>query len=278
MLRVDRRSRPAEHVDRPVLTLGLAVQPEVLRDIAQMPGFRGKGLLARILFAVPENTVGRRRVGADPIPESVAETYAANLSALLLDLADRREPILLPLAEDANEHMLAIERDIEPRLAPAGQWAHIVDWASKYAGAIARIAGLLHLGDGREAGPITGETFGRAASIGAYFAEHALAAFDDMGADPLVDDARHVLSWIERTQTERFTKRDLFSALSRGRFCKAADLDPVLNLLVGHGYLAPAPTGERRGAGRAPSPARLVHPEVVRPAAPVYPISAGRAS
>lgn len=59
MLRVDRRSRPAEHVDWPALTRGLAVQPEVLRDIAQMPGFRGKGLLARILFAVPENTVGR---------------------------------------------------------------------------------------------------------------------------------------------------------------------------------------------------------------------------
>ncbi len=96
MLRVDRRSRPAEHIDRPALTLGLAVQPEVLRDIAQMPGFRGKGLLARILFAVPENTVGRRRIGADPIPGEVADAYAKNLDALVLDLADRREPVVLP--------------------------------------------------------------------------------------------------------------------------------------------------------------------------------------
>ena len=278
MLRVDRRSRPAEHVDRPALTLGLAVQPEVLRDIGQMPGFRGKGLLARILFAVPENTVGRRRVGADPIPDSTAQTYAESLSALVLDLADRRDPILLSLAHDATERMLAIERDVEPRLALAGSWAYIVDWASKYAGAIARIAGLLHLGDGRPTGRINAATFDRAATIGAYFADHALAAFDDMGADPLIDDARHVLSWIERTQTERFTKRDLFSALSRGRFRKAADLDPVLNLLVGHGYLAPAPTTERRGAGRAPSPAWLVHPEINRPAGTVQPISAGRAS
>jgi hypothetical protein len=38
-----------------------------------MPGFRGKGLLARILFAVPENTVGRRRIGADPVPSAVAD-------------------------------------------------------------------------------------------------------------------------------------------------------------------------------------------------------------
>ncbi|MEU4164880.1 DUF3987 domain-containing protein [Actinoplanes sp. NPDC026670] len=281
MLRIDRRSRPAEHVDQPALTLGLAVQPEVLRDIAQMPGFRGKGLLARILFAVPENTVGRRRIGADPIPAAVADAYAENLTALVVGLAALDEPAVLPLSPSANERMLAIERDIEPRLAPSGTWAHIVDWGSKYAGAVARIAGLLHLAEqlpNERDGVIEAGTFDRAATIGAYFAEHALTAFDDMGADPLVDDARHVLAWIERSQTERFTKRDLFTALSRGRFRKAADLDPVLNLLVAHGYLRQAPAPERRGAGRAPSPGWLVHPEVLQPAGTVQPISAGRVS
>jgi replicative DNA helicase len=281
MLRVDRRSRPAEHVDRPALTLGLAVQPEVLRDIAQMPGFRGKGLLARILFAVPENTVGRRRIGAEPIPATVADAYAERLTALVVGLAGLDEPAVMPLSPEANDRMLTIERDTEPRLAPSGTWAHIVDWGSKYAGAVARIAGLLHLAEHLPHGPggvIEAGTFDRAATIGAYFAEHALTAFDDMGADPLVDDARHVLAWIERSQTERFTKRDLFTALSRGRFRKAADLDPVLNLLVAHGYLRSAPAPERRGAGRAPSPGWLVHPEVLRPAGTVQPITAGRVS
>lgn len=281
MLRVDRRSRPAEHVDRPALTLGLAVQPEVLRDIAQMPGFRGKGLLARILFAVPENTVGRRRIGADPISVAVSSAYAERLRALVLGLADRRGPAVLRLTPEANGHVLALERDIEPRLAPSGSWAHVVDWGSKYVGAIARIAGLLHLAEhllGGFASPISAGVLDRAAEIGAYFAEHALTAFDDMGADPLVDDARHVLSWVERSQTERFTKRDLFTALSRGRFRKAADLDPVLNLLVGHGYLRSVPSPERRGAGRSPSPTWLVHPDVLRPTWTVRPISAGRVS
>jgi hypothetical protein len=64
LLRVDRKGRPAEHVASPALTLGLALQPEVLTDIARMPGFRGRGLLARILYSVPENTVGRRQIGA----------------------------------------------------------------------------------------------------------------------------------------------------------------------------------------------------------------------
>ena len=75
LLRVDRKGRPAEHVEHPALTIGLAVQPEVLSQLADMPGFRGRGLLARLLFALPENTVGRRRIGPDPVPADVAQAY-----------------------------------------------------------------------------------------------------------------------------------------------------------------------------------------------------------
>lgn len=276
MLRVDRRSRPAEHVDRPALTLGLAVQPEVLRDISQMPGFRGKGLLARILFAVPENTVGRRRIGTDPVPAAIAEAYAENLGALVVALDGWTDPAVMPLTAEANARVLDIERETEPLLGPAGAWAHIVDWGSKYTGAVVRIAGLLHLATHLDSGwlkPITAETIDQATKIGRYFADHALAAFDDMGADPTVDAARHVLAWIERTACRRFTKRELFSALSRGRFRKAADLDPALNLLQAHGYLHVEPQPERSGAGRPPSPAWLTHPDLTRPTGTVHPIS-----
>jgi replicative DNA helicase len=38
MLKVDRRGRPPEYVERPCLTIGLAVQPEVLRGLASRPG------------------------------------------------------------------------------------------------------------------------------------------------------------------------------------------------------------------------------------------------
>jgi hypothetical protein len=71
LMRVGRPSRDSEQVDMPSLTMRLAVQPEILRDIAGMPGFRGLGLLARVLFALPENTVGFRKIGADPIPTEV---------------------------------------------------------------------------------------------------------------------------------------------------------------------------------------------------------------
>jgi hypothetical protein len=87
LLRVDRKGRPAEHIEHPALTLGLALQPEVLRDIARIPGFRGRGLLARILYSLPENTVGRRRIGTPAVPGPVMSAYDRHLKNLVLTLA-----------------------------------------------------------------------------------------------------------------------------------------------------------------------------------------------
>ena len=276
MLRVDRRTREAEHVDRPALTLGLAVQPEVLREIAAMPGFRGKGLLARILFSVPENTVGRRRPDlAKPIPTDVADTYRANLIALVLSLAGwNNDPAILPLTPAADRRVLDIELEVEPRLAPGGAWSHIVDWGAKYTGAVVRIAGLLHLATHLRDGwgkPIDVDTIDAAATIGSYFAAHALAAFEDMGADPTTQHARHVLAWLRRTQTTRFTKRELLRAV-RGTIPTVAALDPVLTLLELHGYIRATEPPARTGPGRPPAPTYLVHPDVIAPTAELRPL------
>ncbi|MER7271355.1 DUF3987 domain-containing protein [Micromonospora carbonacea] len=275
MLRVNRRSRAPEHVEHPALTLGLAVQPDVLRDIADMPGFRGKGLLARILFSVPENTVGRRKVGADPVPEPVAATYASNLGALVMSLAEWTDPAVLPLTPDANERVLDIERTVEPRLAPGGAWGHVVDWGSKYTGAVVRLAGLIHLAENLRDGwgkPITADTIDRAALLGEYFAAHALAAFSDMGTDKATRYARVVLAWIEGTGSTTFTKKELYRSV-RSQIPTAADLDPVLSLLEIHGYIRRLDPPARTGAGRPPSPAFLVHPGVFQPAGSVHPIT-----
>ncbi|MBX7269640.1 DUF3987 domain-containing protein [Micromonospora sp. Llam7] len=280
MLRVNRRSRAPEHVEHPALTLGLAVQPDVLRDIADMPGFRGKGLLARILFSLPENTVGRRKIGADPVPEPVAATYAGNLAALVMSLAEWTDPAVLPLTPDANERVLDIERAVEPRLAPGGAWGHIVDWGSKYTGAVVRLAGLIHLAEHLRNGwgkAITADTIDRAALLGEYFAAHALAAFSDMGADKATRNARHVLAWIERTEATAFTKRELFRAVKSNQIPTVADLDPVLSLLEAHGHIRQLDPPERpRTGGRPPSPSYLVHPETHQPAATVHPLAEAR--
>jgi hypothetical protein len=234
-----------------------------------MPGFRSRGLLARILYALPPSTVGRRKIGPPPVAEPVATAYATNLRALVLTLADWTDPAVLPLTPAANDAVLQLEEVLEPRLHPEhGDLAPVVDWASKHVGATMRIAGLLHLAAHRDAArrPISPDTIAAAARIGTYYLGHALAVFDLMGADPLIDKARHVLEWIGRTGTRQFTKRDLFRAMPRGRFAKVSELDPVLDLLDQHGYIRPQPDPAPRPAGgRPPSPTYDVHPALTQP-------------
>ena len=266
MLRVDRKGRPPEHIPRPALTLGLCVQPEVLRTIAEMPGFRSRGLLARILYSLPVNLVGRRQIGTEPVPEDVRERYAAAVRALVLTMAEWTDPAVLQLTPEAAGLILGAERALEPRLHPdTGDLAGIVDWASKAIGATARIAGLLHLASHLTDGwgqPIDGATMQAAITAMDYYTAHALAAFDLMGVDQAVEDARVILRWLERTRPARFTKREAHMGLSRSRFPKVGDLDAPLALLEQHGYIRSEPEPERTGPGRRPSPAYEVHPDL----------------
>jgi hypothetical protein len=271
LLKVDRRGRPPEYVERPCLTIGLTVQPEVLRGLAGRPGFGGRGLLARFLYSLPASLVGRRQVGASPVPPAVADRYALELQALAASLtglsgpASDQVPTVLTLDKAAAELLLGFERELEPRLgAGTGDLAHLAGWAAKLAGATCRIAGLLHLADHLRDGwarPISADTFADAVRLAGYLVDHARAVFDLMGADPRVDDAYWLLDWINRTNQTQFTRRDAHVAAPRGRFPKATSLDPALTLLEEHGYLRRVdadPVGPK--GGRPPSPRFLVNP------------------
>jgi replicative DNA helicase len=269
LLKVDRRGRPPEYVERPCLTIGLTVQPEVLRGLAGRPGFGGRGLLARFLYSLPQSLVGRRDPGAPPVPQAMADRYAVELQALAasLTIPAGDDPTVLTLDPQAGELLLGFERDLEPRLAAgSGDLAHLAGWAAKLAGATCRLAALLHLArllrDGW-AQPIGTDSFAGAIRLADYLIEHARAVFDLMGADQRLDDARWLLDWIDRTGRGQFSRRDAHRAAPRGRFAKATDLEPALRLLEEHGYLRrvdPAPSQDPRGRGRPASPRFLVNP------------------
>jgi replicative DNA helicase len=285
LLKVDRRGRPPEYVERPCLTIGLAVQPEVLRGLASRPGFGGRGLLARFLYSLPTSLVGHRQPGAPPVPAAVADRYALELTALAaslsipVDLNAGEGPAVLTLDQAAAELLLGFERDLEPRLAAgSGDLAHLAGWAAKLAGATCRLAALLHLAGHLRDGwarPINADTFSGAARLAGYLVDHARAVFDLMGADPRVDDARWLLDWITRTNQTQFTRRDAHVATPRGRFPKATSLDPALALLEEHGYLrrVDADSSGPKG-GRPPSPRFLVNPlpRATEPTQPTKPL------
>lgn len=271
MLRVDRRDR-TEHVESAILTLGLAVQPEVIKEIATGPGFRGKGLLGRFLYALPASNIGTRNVDPDPIPEDVATRYEERLMRMVTHLFDWTDPQRLQLSPEADQARLDYARELEPRLHPRhGDLGHMSDWAGKSVGAIVRISALLHLAanpvDGYRT-PIGAETMAGAIEIGRYFTRHAEAAFDHMGTDPEMERARLLLEWIERKKPVQFTVREAFSGLPRGTFRKVADVLPALEMLEGYGWITLEPPLPRNPkGGRPPSPTYQVHPQISGPGA-----------
>lgn len=264
-LRVDRRTR-SENIENPALTMGLAVQPDVLKDIGKNRGFDGRGLLARFLYSLPPSLVGYRDINPDPVPEPLGARYERNITTLTLSLADQINPAVLQLTPEANQALIAYEQHIEPQLrARGGRLGHIGKWASKLIGATARIAGLLHLADHLEDGygkPISETTMANAIDLGDYFTHHALAVFDLMGADATLARARSLLDTLRAKAWEDISRRDLFAALSRSEFPTVAALEPAVALLEEHGYLrsqTPPRTGKR---GRPPAPRYLIHPQV----------------
>jgi replicative DNA helicase len=266
-LRIDRTSRPAEHVEAPALTLGLTVQPAVIEQLGDTAMLRGSGFLARILYSLPKSLVGRRKARPDPVPEPVAETYHQRLHTIAHTLAGRTdEPAMLAFSESADHLMAELQDDLETKLDPrGGTWAHIGDWGGKLAGQTARIAGLLHTATHPHnpwEHPISAQTFTDAWRLADYYGAHALATFDQIGADHALDTARRLLDWITTTGPASFTKRDAFNATRNSNLRQVRDIEPALDLLHDHGHIhqqtpPERPTGRR---GRAPSPTYWTHP------------------
>ena len=256
-LKVDRKGRPPEYIRRPALTLGLMIRPQVLSAIAAQREFRGRGFLARILYAYPVSKVGRRTIAPPPTQHRVKDHYGAVVAILAAGMAGWvGDPAVLMLTPGAQEAITAVEAAVEPTLAGDGELASLADWGGKYVGAIARIAGIIHLAEhGADQGPrkpVDASTIAAAARIGEYFKACAINAFAEMGTDPLTADAAYLLERIRHLGVDEISERDLHSAC-QSRFPTKADLLPVLRRLVEHGYLAVGPKPKATG-GRPASP------------------------
>ncbi len=256
---VDRVSRVGVRVKRPALTCAYTMQPQVIEGLAESAAFRGRGLLARFLYAAPQSWIGHREIAPPPVPELVRESYRQTIR----QLADTEPDLLLPLAPDALSKLKVWESEIEDMLADGGQMELMRDWGAKLAGATLRLAAVLHCVEHGPNGSINPSTLDSAIAIAEYLIPHAETVLEMMQAreDSETADARYVLRWIERHALQEFTKRDAQQHGKR-RFPKADDIDPALGELVRRGYIRLRPL-ETKGPGRPPSPTYEVNPTVL---------------
>jgi len=271
--RIDRRGRPPEIIARPLLALGLAVQPHVLDALRAHPVVREQGLLARMAVLVPESKVGRRDLHPPPIPPPVAKAYESAIRALgTLNQRDRTDTTVrtgssvgsvapsgglqLTLDAEADAALSELRAELEPRLDPAtGDLAPIAAWTSKHPGRVARIAGLIHLIDAEPHAPITGATMRAAVRIGGCLLAHARNALLQDGDRRKLDQAA---SWTAKRGS--FTLRDFHRGALHGHGT-SNEAYRLVALLEEHGYVRPLPEpSSAPKGGRPPSPSYEVNP------------------
>ncbi len=265
-IRVDRRDGTAEIIPDPALSMVLAIQPDVLEAVARKPFMRGRGMLARFLYALPDARLGSRKVTPDPIDPTIRLAYDDRIKRLLARpqaAADGHAPIILALDREAREQFNAFRETIELRLAPGQDLECIADWTSKLPGAVARIAAAMHCFNDSEVfrKDIDARTMKAAIELAGYFISHALRAFDAMGQDSVEEGARRILQWISRSGTAIFSERTAFQE-NRGRFKRMPEVRASLASLEERGYIRrridDRPT---RGPGRRSGTTYEVNPE-----------------
>ncbi|MBX3426609.1 MAG: DUF3987 domain-containing protein [Pirellulales bacterium] len=255
-LNTDRVGRKGVRVERPALTCAYAMQPAVIEGLAENTAFRGRGLLARFLYAAPQSWIGQREIAPTPVSDATREAYRQTVRAL----ADAESEFILQLAPSAMAGLREWETEIEAMLADGGQMEIMRDWGAKLAGATLRLAAVLHCIAHGPTGRIDAPTLAAAIEIARYLVPHAEAVLNMMQAkeDSSDADARYVLRWIERHGRREFTKRDAHQHGKR-RFPKADDIDAALGELTRRGYVRLRPA-EAPGPGRPPSPTYEVNP------------------
>lgn len=180
---IDRMGREAM-VPAAFVTIAISLQPDIVPELAAVPGFRGKGMAARLLPSFPSSPVGSRDVRkSKAVPREEEETWNAIVTTILNESESltpsewgEYTPYALTLGRDARELYYLYSEHVERQLAKGGGLSTIRDWGGKMVGHALRIAGLFHLvecGTDAPAVPITKSTLADAISIMEYFVPHA---------------------------------------------------------------------------------------------------------
>lgn len=235
-VRIERATRQS-YVTRACITLGLMLQPDLVREVAGSNKFRASGLMARFAFAVPRRFVGSRDVRKYAgIPAETRKAYEQAIEDLLGDPRDgpHLPPRVLVLDGEARELWLDFAQRVENQLDTGGALAGIADWGAKLAGLAARLALIFELiAGGPDAQWVTAPSVRRAVTLCRLLVPHATAAFRLLGVEEVDRDVEAILEWVQaRDGDERrgFRQSELHRAL-HNRFGKRERLVAALQRL-----------------------------------------------
>lgn len=251
LIRTTRKTRE-EQIPKPALTIGVSAQPGVLQGAVFKENFRhffDRGLFARFLFAYPVSNIGYREIEPSPIPLDVRIRYNDNIKSILKfpESPDSEDddvvPWMLHFSDEAYAIFKEFQQYIEGYQRRGGPLSHIVGWSGKIVGAVARIAGLLHLASNiNEDSPaeifIPPQTVENACVLGSYLIHHALRTFNLMTKDGSEGVAICILDWLKSCPRDTFLYQEIIQVTKAGK----PQTFKALEVLRNNGYIKIAST------------------------------------
>ena len=243
---IERVMRAPVKLESPALTLAFAIQPEVIRGIAGTAAFRGRGLLGRFIYAMPESWIGHRKIDPNPMSAHTADAYSEMICSLAkMDIGDGEGPHRIQLSADAIDEFKSFSQWIESELG-SGSLEQMKDWGGKLVGATLRIAAIIHcVRHGRELAvhhDVHVTTIQAAQQIGKWAIPHASNALDLLAAtkNEVLEDAECLLRSIrDKSITgSTFTRREAQRCGQKRFNGQPHRLDAALSLLEETNHIA----------------------------------------
>ncbi|HLH79607.1 MAG TPA: DUF3987 domain-containing protein [Chthonomonas sp.] len=247
-------------IERALLSIGLAVQPVVLRALMDNKNLTLRGLPARFAFFWCSSMAGAREL----LREEVNEQILARWRELLFELLNKRiqnfrsgKPQRLTFEPGAFRRLVTFHDDeSEPLFREGGDFQRAPEWGNRWVALVVRLAALFHLAEREESNTISLSTLERAIALGYYLKSHALFALAQSGVDEVYDNAAKVASRVTSERLAEFTLRDV----ERWCHCTAEEGEAVLNFLKQKGWIK---TEQRiPPGGGTPSTLCVVNPAV----------------
>jgi len=243
-------------------SMGITAQPDVLQTIGKDSMAKGRGLVDRIFFLIPQDPRGTRNYRNQiPLDVSILKQWS-NMLRAVFDVKPVNPPVLIDVSKNASEAWIDFAQNIEDRQSPGDDLRAISGFSSKLAGAVGRIALAYHFTQkGATEQPVDMETMCQAINTGHVLIEHAKAAMKLMDEDASIVRAKHILEWIKRNNMQSVKPRDVYRAGAGG--CRNPDdAKAACHKLATHGYLKPEKL-EHIGHGRNPGEHWKVNPVVL---------------
>lgn len=256
----NRIGRGSWNIPRASLSIGLGVQPKLLRRFVEDETSQDRGLQARGLYFRPASMIGERTDEGGELASSVTQWWYQTVRRIAGQVRTENGPLELAFDDDAETAYRRFFLEIEKRLN-GDLCGPMLAWACKLVGNTVRLAAILSLLDGQE--KVTLPMWNAAEAITQqYLIPCARSLFG--GEDPFItEDARKLLPHIHKLY--EFTQAELWR--DKGRYFFKQDkqaFEGAIFSLRDRGYIRERPTAATPKQGRPASVVWEVNPSIHR--------------